>query len=112
MSILNFKPFYIHRCRNRTRRDSHRMQNTPRGFTVLVEPSGNERTLTIRLAMCNYKDEFSKKEGRLFANSVEEAQEINARDLPIYLTKLTGRIYGMNPNRIVGEYDYVMRYVV
>ena len=109
--MLIFKPFFVHKCRNRRRDDSRRLRHAPRGFTVLVEPSGKERTLQVRLALCNYHDEFSKKEGRKFAN-VAPAVEINARDLVYYLNNLLARVYSMNPHSLVGEYDYVMRYIV
>lgn len=39
MSTLSFKPFYVHKVRNRMRHDSNRMKHAPRGFTALVTPT-------------------------------------------------------------------------
>ncbi len=111
MSVLNFKPFYIHRCRNRTRNDKKRLQHAPRGFTVFVQPSGNERTVKIQTALCAYQDDFSRQRGRIHSLQ-QKTEEINARDLPHVLSKLSAKVWNCGQNNFRGEFDYVMRYVV
>lgn len=111
MTILSFKPFYVHSCRNRRRTDSHKLRMQPHGFSVLVSPSGQDRCVNIQVATCHYGDEFSRREGRSCA---QEAiiKTINARDLPHELAKLHSKIWADNPKHHHGMFDYVLRYVV
>lgn len=111
MSVLNFKPFFVHRCRNRTRTDKKRLQHAPRGFTVFVQPSGKERTVNVQVALCAYQDDFSKKNGRE-TSTQQKVVEINARDLPHVLSKLSAKMWDCGQNNFRGEFDYVMRYLV
>lgn len=108
---LQFKPFYVHGCRNRRRTDSHKLRMQPHGFTVLVTPSKHERLVDIQVALCHYDDEFSRKMGRAAAD-VADVRSINARDLPHELVKLKAKLQGCNPMHWHGHYDYVLRYVV
>lgn len=111
MSILQFKPFYVHACRNRRRTDSHHLRSQPHGFTVLVSPSAQDRCLNIQVALCHYSDEFSRKNGRSCADDAK-IKTINSRDLPHELAKLKGKIYGVNGKNFHGHFDYTLRYVV
>lgn len=109
--MLIFKPFFVHKCRNRRRDDSRRLRHAPRGFTVYVTPSKKERCVDIQVALCHYNDEFSKKSGRA-ASEVASAVAINARDLPRELEKLNARLWDRGAEGWRGCYDYVLRYVV
>lgn len=111
MSILTFKPFYVHSCRNRRRNDSHKLRMQPHGFSVLVSPSDKERSINIQVAACHYSDEFSRKKGRVLAQQAE-VRTINARDLPHELAKMEAKIWALNPRQCHRVYDYTLRYIV
>ena len=111
MSVLNFKPFYVHGCRNRRRNDSWHLRSQPHGFSVLVSPSSTDRMVNIQVALCHYSDEFNRKEGRSCADDAP-IKTINARDLPHELAKLAAKIHGVNNSKYHGKYDYTLCYVV
>lgn len=104
--MLTFKPFFIHGCRNKKWTDSGVLRHAPRGFTIFVHPSDTERCVDISWALCHYKDEFSRKNGRTQAYSAEMTK-INARDLPRFIEKLAKKAHCGHSN-----YDYVLKYVV
>lgn len=111
MSTLSFKPFYVHKVRNRMRHDSNRMKHAPRGFTALVTPTTHPRLINIQVAMCHYDDEFSKKMGRENA-SKSVIKTINSRDLGHEMEKLYSKIWTDNVKHNCGAFDYLFRYIV
>lgn len=111
MSILSFKPFYVHKVRNRMRNDSNRMKHAPRGFTALVTPTTHPRLINIQVAICHYEDEFSKQAGRI--NSLQSpVKTINSRDLGHEMEKLYSKIWTDNVKHNRGAFDYLFRYIV
>ena len=111
MTTLNFKPFYVHGCRNRRRDDKPALRSQPHGFSVLVTPSNQDRMVNIQVAMCHYEDEFNRKMGRKMAE-LADIKTVNARDLPHELVKLRAKIQNVGPRNWRGAYDYILRYVV
>lgn len=83
---MSFKPFYIH-CHKGPGKLANR---NPRGFTVKISPSDSEREVNIQLTMCAPKDQYSKKEGRSFAEAAP-AEKYNKRKVPAILAFLAGQ---------------------
>lgn len=112
MSTLNFKPFYIHHNRQRRRMDSAALRALPRGFTALIAPSGNERTINFQIIHCAYTDDFCKRDGR---SHVAETfiHEINARELPYFLHEA---YMACQPQKFRykdnGKYNWVLKYLL
>lgn len=78
-----FKPFFVHSHH----KPGHRPNRAPRGFTAYIEPTQDNRTVVMRVALCSPKDQFSKKEGRSQA-LISKHEIINKRRVPHMLSCL------------------------
>jgi hypothetical protein len=103
-----FKPFYIHFSRPVRKTDSSKLRHMPRGFTAYIQPSALDRHVQVQMAFCNPKDEFSKKQGRSYAQAAK-IEAINPRELTRLLSaakECCGRLSWPD------EYLYVLKYML
>lgn len=110
-----FKPFYVHFNRPVRKTDNSKKRHAPRGFTFYVEPSeSNPRNAIISGTFCAAADEFSKKNGRLFAAvacAKGDSRELNKRDLPRILAGCANAC-APDYKLVENDYYYILKYMV
>lgn len=94
MSVLSFKPFFVHEHRVKTRQEKAHERQASRGCTTFVEPSGKDRLIKVRTVFCSSSrnDHFCKRKGREEVLKIEPI-EINSRELPKYLAFQATKVF-------------------
>lgn len=81
-----FKPFFVH---INPHAPGKRTNKHPRGATMYVSPSEDERICQVQVALCSPKDEFNKKIGRETAMKAG-IKIVNRRMVPKLAKRLAG----------------------
>lgn len=113
---MQFKPFAFHHIEAKRRYHNAVRKSFPRGFTLWISPGDDPRTIKVQSIFCAYKDDFSKKLGRQFAQNAA-VEVVNARKLPNLLAEYVNRCGAVSAYRDglpaqPEEYNFVLRYLL
>lgn len=110
MSVLNFKPFFVHFNRPVLKTDGGSWMHRPRGFTAFLEPHEKDRLVLMRAVMCSAQEkEFKKAQGRQEVMD-KDPVEMNARDVGAVLEGLANKCCPEAAEK--GAYNYIYKYMV
>ena len=88
-----FKPFFVH---INPFPPGKRSGRGPRGSTIYVSPSKDNRQCQVQATFCSHKDEYNKKTGRAEAMKADIAV-INKRDLPRMVAAIEAVVEPVKP---------------
>lgn len=101
-----FKPFFVHHHHQPGKLSNRH----PRGFTALIEDAADNKYISMRVALCSPKDQYSRKQGRSYAQQSRQ-ELIPKRDVPRILAGLE-YICELSDEITESNWYYVYKYML